>query len=219
MTHPAQAVIFDLGGVVLESPLPAIAAYETAHGLPPRLVARLVIEGGADAPWARLERGELDTTGFAAAFARQAGAAGFGLDGAALLGCIGDAAVPRDEMLAAIRRLRATGRRVAALTNAWATPNRPSRMEPLKTEFDCFVESFWVGMRKPEPRIYELVCRELDVPATATVFLDDFGTNLKPARKLGMTTIKVGDPAVALAALEALLGVPLRNSGSGRSPV
>ena len=206
---PVQAVIFDLGGVVLESPLPAIAAYETAHGLPPRFIARLVIEGGADGPWARLERGELDAQAFTAAFERQADAAGSDLDGAALLGCIGDAAVPRDEMLAAIRRLRATGLRVAALTNAWATPDRPSRVESLEAEFDCFVESFRVGMRKPEPRIYELVCRELDVPAAAAVFLDDFGANLKPARAMGMTTIKVEDAASAIDELERLVGISL----------
>ena len=208
-THPVQAVIFDLGGVVLESPLPAIAAYETANGLPARFIARLVIEGGDDGPWARLERGELHATAFAAAFERQAGVAGFGLSGTRLLSCIGDAAVPRSEMLAAIRRLRATGLRVAALTNAWTTPDRPSRVEPLRAEFDCFVESFRVGMRKPEPRIYELVCRDLDVPADAAVFLDDFGANLKPARAMGMTTIKVGDAAAAIEELERLIGISL----------
>jgi putative hydrolase of the HAD superfamily len=208
-THPVRAVIFDLGGVVLESPLPAIAAYEAANGLPARFIARLVIEGGDDGPWARLERGELDATAFAAAFERQAGVAGFGLNGTRLLSCIGDAAVPRNEMLAAIRRLRATGLRVAALTNAWTTPDRPSRVEPLRAEFDCFVESFRVGMRKPEPRIYELVCRDLDVPADAAVFLDDFGANLKPARAMGMTTIKVGDAAAAIEELERLLGISL----------
>ncbi len=208
-THPVQAVIFDLGGVVLESPLPAIAAYETANGLPPRFIARLVIEGGADGPWARLERGELDAHAFAAAFEREADAAGVGLDGIALLGCIGDAAVPRDEMLATIRRLRAAGLRVGALTNAWATPDRSARVEPLKAEFDCFVESFRVGMRKPEPRIYALMCRELDLPAAAVVFLDDFGANLKPARAMGMTTIKVKEAALAIVELERVVGVSM----------
>ena len=114
-------------------------------------------------------------------------------------------------MLAAIRRLRATGLGVAALTNAWATPDRPSRVEPLRRKFDCFVESFRVGMRKPDPRIYELVCRQLDLPAAA-IFLDDLGGNLKPARAMGMTTVKVGDAAPALVELERLLGLPLGNA-------
>ena len=112
-------------------------------------------------------------------------------------------------MLTAIRRLRAAGLRVAALTNAWAAPDRESRVEPLAHEFDCFVESFRVGMRKPEPRIYELVCRRLDVQPAAAIFLDDLGGNLKPARAIGMTTIKVGDAAPALAELECLVGISL----------
>jgi putative hydrolase of the HAD superfamily len=68
------------------------------------------------------------------------------------------------------------------------------------------IESAVVGLRKPDSRIYELVLRELEVEATAAVFLDDLGINLKPARALGMTTIKVTDPDVALAELAATLG-------------
>ena len=107
------------------------------------------------------------------------------------------------------RVLYEAGLRVAALTNAWATPDRPARVESLGHEFDCFVESFRVGMRKPELRIYELVCRRLDVPPAAAIFLDDLGGNLKPARAIGMTTIKVGDAASAIAELEQLLGISL----------
>ncbi|HBD98289.1 MAG TPA: haloacid dehalogenase, partial [Gemmatimonadetes bacterium] len=110
-----RAIIFDLGGVVLGSPLPAIAAYETQTGLPPHFVARLVVEGGDDGPWARLERGELDAQAFGAAFEQQAVAAGCRLDGASLLGRIADATVVRAPMLTAVRRLRDAGLRVAAL--------------------------------------------------------------------------------------------------------
>ena len=197
---------------MLESPLPAIATYETEIGLPPRFVARLVVDGGADGPWARLERGELDARAFGVAFEEHAVAAGCRLDGASLLGRIADATVVRPPMLTAIRRLRAAGPRVAALTNAWATPDRESRVESLAHEFDCFVESFRVGMRKPEPRIYELVCRRLDVQPAAAIFLDDLGGNLKPARAMTITTIKVGDPAAAIAELERLVDVPLRTT-------
>jgi len=214
MPRPVQAVIFDLGGVVLESPLPAIAAFEAETGLPPRFVGRLVVEGGADGPWARLERGELDAEAFGAAFNQQAVAVGHCLDGAQLLHRIGEAAVVREEMLTAIHRLRDAGLRVAALTNAWATPDRAARVARLSGQFDCFVESFRVGMRKPEARIYELVCRELDVPAAAAAYLDDFGSNLKPARAMGMRTIKVDDPARAIAELEHLLGISLQASAT-----
>ena len=208
--HGVRAVIFDLGGVVLESPLPAISAYEVAAGLPPRCVARLVIDGGADGPWARLERGELDAHGFAAAFEQQAAVAGCRLQGARLLGAIAEATVVRPSMLVAIRLLRAAGCQVAALTNAWATPHQPSRMDQLAPEFDCLVASCRVGMRKPEPRIYELMCRELGIPPEAAIFLDDLDSNLKPARAMGMTTIKVTDATTAIVELEHLLDLPLR---------
>ena len=203
----------DLGGVVLESPLPAIAAFEADAGLPARLIARLVAAGGADGPWARLERGELEATGFADAFSQQGAADGYAVDGGELLRCIEAATVPRSAMIHAIGQLRSAGVRVGALTNAWDMPNRAARMNPLRPAFDCFVESFRVGMRKPETRIYQLVCQELDVQPASAIFLDDLGGNLKPARQLGMKTIKVGDAAPAIAALERLTGVPLTGTG------
>ena len=94
-SDPARAVIFDLGGVVLESPLPAIAAFEAHTGLPSRFIARLVIEGGDDGPWARLERGELSPTQFADAFSIQGEAAGHPIDTMALLRVIATTAARR----------------------------------------------------------------------------------------------------------------------------
>jgi putative hydrolase of the HAD superfamily len=76
--------------------------------------------------------------------------------------------------------------------------------------FDVIVESSKVGVRKPDPRFYELACEQLGIHPTEAVFLDDLGVNLKPARAMGMTTIKVGDPADAIADLEAVVGFPLR---------
>ena len=111
---------------------------------------------------------------------------------------------------AAIARLRAAGVRVGALTNIWPMPDRDADLAALKRGFDQAVESFRVGMRKPESRIYELACRKLDVSPADAIFLDDLGTNLKTARALGMATIKVGDPAEALAELERLTGVALQ---------
>ena len=209
-----QAVIFDLGGVVLGSPLPAIAAFETDTDLPRRFIARLVIDGVHDGPWARLERGELDAVGFADAFSRQGAALGHPVDAASLLERIEAATAPRPAMVAALGQLRRAGLRVAALTNAWDMPHRKERMDRLRGEFDCFVESFRVGMRKPEPRIYTLACRELQVAPDATIFLDDLGGNLKPASAMGMTTVKVGVARQALTALERLTGVPLSAESS-----
>jgi len=118
-------------------------------------------------------------------------------------------------MLAAIRRIRERGLRVAALTNNWvAEGRRPA--DGLRAHFDVFVESAVVGLRKPDPRIYELVCRQLAVAPARTVFLDDIGRNLKPARALGMMTIKVDDPAHALRELEAVLGFAVRSAVDSR---
>ena len=76
--------------------------------------------------------------------------------------------------------------------------------------FDVVVESSVVGVRKPEPRFYELALEQLGVAAADSVFLDDLGVNLKPARAMGMRTIKVTDPAVALAELSEVTGLDLR---------
>src|SRR5438093_19724 len=72
-----------------------------------------------------------------------------------------------------------------------------------------FVESAVAGVRKPDPRIYELACAALRVAPPEAVMLDDIGANLKTARALGMATIRVIDPGAALGELEALLGFPL----------
>jgi epoxide hydrolase-like predicted phosphatase len=112
-------------------------------------------------------------------------------------------------MLRAVRRLREGGLRVGALTNNWATAAAPAGPHPIARHFDVLVESRAVGMRKPDPRIYELTCRRLDVAPAETAFLDDIGANLKSARALGMRTIKVDDPEQALRDLGALVGFEL----------
>jgi putative hydrolase of the HAD superfamily len=202
-----QAVIFDLGGVVTGSPLAAIADHERVHHLPVGFVNRVVIDSGADGAWARLERGEIGLGAFYAAFERDCAAAGAHVSAAALMERVTAAAVPRPAMLAAVRRIGAAGLRTAALTNNWRTERDGT--EPLRRLFHVFVESAVVGLRKPDPRIYRLVCDRLGVEPAAAVFLDDIGANLKTARALGMTTIKVVEPGAALAELERLLGFAL----------
>ena len=76
--------------------------------------------------------------------------------------------------------------------------------------FDHVIESAKIGLRKPDPRIYRMMVETLDVNPTACVYLDDLGINLKPAREMGMTTIKVLDAAKAIAELEAVTGLSLR---------
>jgi len=196
------AVVFDIGGVVQDSPLHAIARYERDRGIAPNAINRAVVAAGEGGAWARLERGELTVGAFCAPFEADCRALGVTVDGAALIARIAEASVARPGMLEAIRRIRARGLRTAALTNNWVGSGPP--MTSLHEPFDVFVESAVVGLRKPDPRIYEL-----GVAPARVAFLDDIGRNLKPARALGMATIKVDDPDAALRELGALLGFDL----------
>jgi putative hydrolase of the HAD superfamily len=210
------AVVFDIGGVVQDSPLHAIARYEREHGIEADAINRVVVAAGEAGAWARLERGELTMQTFYAPFEADCRAHGLTVDGRELMAKIAEASVPRPRMLEAIRRIRAGGLRVAALTNNWVadTPRRGpdgaattrSRLDP---HFDVFIESAVVGLRKPDPRMYALVCEKLGLEPSRVAFLDDIGRNLKPARELGMATIRVDDPEQALRELGALLGLDL----------
>ncbi|HAC80625.1 MAG: HAD family phosphatase [Candidatus Binatia bacterium] len=204
---PFQAVIFDLGGVVLGSPLHAIAHYEKELGIAAGSVNRVVGSTGEAGAWSKLERGLFNLEQFFPAFEKDCAAAGFTISASTMFERMGAESAPRPMMMRAIERIREEGLRTAALTNNWATGDPGPN--PLRPFFDEFVESAIEGLQKPDPRIYDLVLGRLNVPADAAVFLDDIGRNLKTAREMGMTTIKVDDPAVALAALEEHLGFPL----------
>jgi len=204
---PYRAVIFDIGGVVVGSPLEAIAAYERAHGIPGGFINRVVVATGHAGAWSRLERGELKLEDFSPAFERDCEAAGRCISARALMELVAAATVPRPAMLEAIRRIRAHGLAAAALTNNWITEDEGTGA--LRPHFDVFVESAALGLRKPDPRIFQHACDQLQVAPAAAVFLDDIGANLKPAREMGMTTIKVADPDQAVAELEAVVGFPL----------
>jgi epoxide hydrolase-like predicted phosphatase len=203
-----RAVIFDLGGVVLDSPLHVITAFERDERIPAGFVNRLVADSGPHGAWQRLERGELPLEAFFAAFDRECADAGHALSARRLMERIAQGAQPRPVMLAAVRRIRERGLLAAALTNNW--PGDGDGADRLRPHFDVFVESSVLGLRKPDPRIYEHTCRCLAVEPREAVFLDDIGSNLKAARALGMTTLKVSAAEPALTELEQILGFELR---------
>jgi putative hydrolase of the HAD superfamily len=204
-----RAVLFDLGGVVLDSPLEAFAAYERDLGLPANTLNRAIVAAGSGGAWARLERGELSMSEFFEAFDAELLGGEVRISAKALMAKVADNTQLRPAMLAAIRTIRGAGLKVAALTNNWASDDQFHKMDVLRGEFDVFIESAKVGLRKPDPRIYHLACSALDVPPSDVVFLDDIGGNLKAARALGMTTIKVADFREALRELGELIGVQL----------
>lgn len=205
---PPRAVIFDLGGVVIGSPLHAIRDYERELGLAANAVNRVVVTSGPGGAWSRLERGELGLEEFYPAFEADCRVRDVPIDAREMMRRVAEIAVPRPAMLEAIRRLRAARFKVAALTNNWITEDGGAGL--LRPLFDVFVESAVVGLRKPDPRIYQLACRALGVEPPEAVFLDDIGSNLKTARALGMTTIKVDEPDAALAELERVVELALR---------
>jgi len=204
-----RAVIFDLGGVVFPSPFDVFDAYEREQGLPERFIRTVVAQSADNGAWASFERSELSFPDFCTALEAECVAAGGTIDAAALMQGISGGFAPRPEMTRAIGRLRDEGLRVGALTNNWARPDAGTLREPMDLGFDVVVESAVEGIRKPDPRIYELVCHRLDVTPPECVFLDDLGVNLKPARAMGMTTIKVLDPHDALAELAGHLDLDL----------
>jgi putative hydrolase of the HAD superfamily len=206
-----EAVVFDLGGVVYPSPLDVFRAYERDHGLPDRFISEVVLADPEHGAWSRLERGELGFDEFCDAFDAECAAHGGTVSARDLMAAVGSELAPRPAMVAAIASIRRHGLKTGALTNNWSddTTDGDRQRWSVTDWFDVVVESATEGLRKPDPRIYRLVCERLEVSPKATVFLDDLGANLKPARELGMTTIKVAEPDAALAELAAVLGFEL----------
>ena len=204
-----RCVIFDLGGVVFPSPFDAFDTYERAAGLPDRFIRTVVANSAETGAWARYERSDVDFAGFCVEFEAECSTAGGTVDAAALMRSISQGFAPRPSMVEAITTIRARGLRVGALTNNWTTTDRTAPTEHSQLGFDTIVESAIEGIRKPDPRIYLLVCERLSVQPDECVFLDDLGVNLKPARAMGMATIKVLDAPSALDELAAHLGFAL----------
>ncbi|HMS89285.1 MAG: HAD-IA family hydrolase [Acidimicrobiales bacterium] len=211
------AALFDFGGVILSSPFEAFAHYEADRGLPHGFIRSVNAADHHTNAWARLERSEISPDEFAAAFEEESAAMGHRVPGWDVLGLL--AGEVRPEMVEVVRRC---GERLhtALLTNnvvtmraeamAGAPPGDASPVAEVLALFDVIVESSVVGVRKPEPRFYEIACERLGIEPSEAVFLDDLGVNLKPAKAMGMTTIKVVDPAAAIAELEQVVGFPLR---------
>ena len=213
-----RAVLFDFGGVILSSPFEAFNRYEAEVGLPADTIRRINATNPDDNAWARFERGEDSVADFRTRFEAEAAALGFTLDAQRVVDSL--RGVVRPAMVEALRRCSAAFK-TAMLTNNFAPPGDETGtqamvdgdgqpLEEIHALFDEIIESSVVGVRKPEPRFYEIACERLGVEPTECVFLDDLGINLKPARAMGMQTIKVVEPDTALAELEGIVGIALR---------
>ena len=211
-----RAVLWDFGGVILSSPFEAFNRYEAEIGLPKDFIRSLNARNGDTNAWAKMERSEVSLEGFVELFEEEARQQGHKLDGWRILQSLsGDI---RPQMVEALRRC-SRAFRVACITNNMKHGEGPGMarsadtaqaVAEIMTLFEHVVESSKLGLRKPDPRIYRHACDLLGVQPEECVYLDDLGINLKPARALGMRTIKVGDPDVAIDELQAMVGIQLR---------
>jgi putative hydrolase of the HAD superfamily len=211
-----RAVLWDFGGVILSSPFEAFNRYETEIGLPKDFIRSLNARNGDTNAWAKMERSEVSLEGFVELFEEEARQQGHKLDGWRILQSLsGDI---RPQMVEALRRC-SRAFRVACITNNMKHGEGPGMargadkakdVAEIMMLFEHVVESSKLGLRKPDPRIYRHACDLMGVQPEECVYLDDLGINLTPARALGMRTIKVGDPDVAIDELQAMVGIKLR---------
>lgn len=210
------AVLWDFGGVILSSPFEAFTTFEEARGLPRDHIRRVNATNPDDNAWARLERSDISPTEFDVEFAHESAALGHEVRGADVLALLSGEVRPA--MVEALRRVKDAGYKTACLTNNVVSDEprasdlrdeRRDQVAAVMALFDQVVESSKVGVRKPETRFYEIACELLGVTPEQCVFLDDLGINLKPAAAMGMRTIKVVDPAIALTELSVILALPL----------
>ncbi|WP_219895179.1 HAD-IA family hydrolase [Aquisediminimonas profunda] len=216
MQTELKAVIWDFGGVVTSSPFDAFARYESERGLPANTIRQINATDPDSNAWARFERAEIDAMAFDSLFAEEAARIGHDVRGADVLALLsGDV---RPAMVSAIDAIKASGFRTGCITNnvpaghgagMALTLGKAETIGAIMARFDHVIESSKAGIRKPDPRIYLMMCEALSVDPAHCVYLDDLGINCKPAAALGMRAIKVVSEAQALADLEAAVGIPL----------
>ena len=207
-----EAVIWDFGGVLTTSPFEAFARFERERGFPVDIIRRTNAANHLENAWAKFERAEVDIETFDQLFADESRALGAEVRGREVLPLLqGDL---RPEMVEALKRIKASCKTGCITNNLPAnaigsTSGRSLYVAEVMTLFDHIIESAKIGLRKPDPRIYRMMIEALQVDPGKCVYLDDLGVNLKPAREMGMTTIKVVSAPQALAELEAATGMRL----------
>jgi putative hydrolase of the HAD superfamily len=207
-----EAVIWDFGGVLTTSPFEAFARFERERGLPLDIIRRTNAANHLENAWAKFERAEIDAETFDRLFAEESASLGAEVRGKDVLPLLsGDL---RPEMVEALKRIK-TRHRTGCITNnlpanaIGSASGRILYIAEVMALFDHVIESAKIGLRKPDPRIYKMMIDALGVDPKKCVYLDDLGVNLKPARDMGMTTIKVVSAGQAIAELEAATGLKL----------
>ena len=241
MSRLIKAVIFDIGGVLIPTPVEKIAAYALKVKLPPNILTQAFVKNADNNAFAKLERGEMTLTEFYSDFEQEVSVIAkennvelpTAFNTAELFRRMAmldkeeaDDSLPYyPEMLNAVCILRKKGFLTGVITNNWKNDEADCKAISaqfshfLKPYFNCVVESCKVGFRKPDNKIYEIACSKLNVKPSEAVFLDDLGQNLKAAKNLGMKTIKVKDTKTALEELEKLTSVMLIEENVPKVPL
>ena len=211
-----SAVIFDFGGVITASPFEAFNRLEAERGLPRDFIRSVNATNPDSNAWALFERAEIDAAAFDAKFAAEAEALGHPLDGASVLAVLSGSIRPA--MVTALDRLAEAGYRLACITNnvpaghgagMARSGDKRDAYEQVFARFEHVIESSKAGLRKPDPRIYLMMCEKLGLEPAQCIYLDDLGINCKPAAQLGMHAIKVTSGEQALSDLSAVLELAL----------
>jgi putative hydrolase of the HAD superfamily len=207
-----EAVIWDFGGVLTTSPFEAFARFERERGLPIDIIRRTNAANHLENAWAKFERAEIDIETFDRLFAAESTSLGAEVRGNDVLPLLsGDL---RPEMVEALKRI-GVKHKTGCITNnlpanaIGSASGRTLYIAEVMRLFDHIIESAKIGLRKPDPRIYKMMIDALGVDPRNCVYLDDLGVNLKPARDMGMTTIKVVSGVQAIAELEKATGLTL----------
>ncbi|MDE2410647.1 MAG: HAD-IA family hydrolase [Sphingomonadales bacterium] len=211
-----KAVIFDFGGVITASPFEAFNRLEAERGLPRDFIRQVNAANPDGNAWALFERAEIDAASFDRLFAEEARALGHELEGSAVLAVLSGSIRPA--MVTALDRLRDAGYRLGCITNnvpaghgagMARSGDAGDAYERVFARFEQVIESSKAGVRKPDPRIYAMMCDLMAVEPAACIYLDDLGINCKPAAQMGMHAIKVTSGEQALADLSAAVGMAL----------
>lgn len=210
-----EAVIWDFGGVLTSSPFEAFARFETERGLPIDIIRRTNAANHFENAWAKFERAEIDLDTFDELFAEESRALGAEVRGRDVLPLLSGSLRP--EMVNALKIVK-QNHKTGCITNnlpanaIGSASGRTLYIAEVMALFDHVIESAKIGLRKPDPRIYQMMIEALGVDPKACVYLDDLGVNLKPAREMGMATIKVVSAEQAIAELEDATGLSLRGA-------
>lgn len=211
-----KAVIWDFGGVITSSPFEAFLRYEAERGLPAETIRRINATNPDTNAWALFERAEIDAAAFDRLFGEEAAAIGHTIPGSDVLALLaGDV---RPNMVAALDAVKMAGMTIGCITNnvpaghgagMARSEDKAAEIARIMARFDHVIESSKIGIRKPDPRIYLMMCDAIGISPAECVYLDDLGINCKPAAALGMQAIKVTGEAQALADLSAVTGLSL----------